>query len=179
MDVAEGDPAVGAESGPDVDLRCAAAYGLERLLQRQDEPDRPTRAQGQERDEWLVLGVLLAAERPAGVRGVNADPLQRQVQHTGHDPLEPVGMLDRAPDRDAVTVRRRQERVRFDRELGDHRERVRPLDDAEVRFRRSGLDVAPAVAVLAQDVGPRKPIIRAAGTDPGPAARPRPAPRRA
>ena len=32
--------AVRPEAGPDVDLRCAAADGLERLLERQDEPDR-------------------------------------------------------------------------------------------------------------------------------------------
>ena len=157
-DVAEHDPAVASEAGPDVDLRGAAADGLERLLERQDEPDRPAGAEGQERDERLVLRVLLAAERATRIRREDPDLRERQPEHAGHDPLQPVRVLDRAPDRDAVAVRGGHEGVRLDGELGDHREVVRALDD-DLRVGRGGVDVAPAVVVLAQDVGGGQRIV--------------------
>ncbi len=47
--------------------------------------------------------------------------------------------------------------MRLDRELGDHRERVRPLDDD---VGRGGIDIAPAVVVLVEDVGARQLVAR-------------------
>ncbi len=156
LDVAEHQVPVRAEAGADADLRRASTDRLERLLERQDEPDGSVRAEGHERDERLVLGVLLAAEPTARVGREHPDLGQRQVQETGHDPLQPVRVLDRAPDRDAVAVRGGHEPVGLDRELGDHRERVRAVDD-DVRGCR--LDVAPAVVMLAQDVRRRERIV--------------------
>ena len=72
----------------------------------------------------------------------------------GDDPLQPVRVLDRAPDRDAVAVRGGHEGVRLDGELGDHREGVGALDDDVGAVDR--VDVAPAVVVLAQDVRGRR-----------------------
>ena len=74
--------------------------------------------------------------------------------------LEPVRVLDRAPDGDSVAVGSGHERVRLDREVGDHRERVRVLDD-DVGERR--VDIAPADLVLAEDVGRREAIGGAQG----------------
>ena len=54
----------------------------------------------------------------------------RPSKRRGHDALQHVRMLGRAPDGDAVRVGRREERVRLDREVRDHRERVVVLDDA-------------------------------------------------
>ena len=47
----------------------------------------------------------------------------------GQHALQPVGMLDRGPDGQAVAVGRGDEGVRLDGELGDHREVVGVLDD--------------------------------------------------
>ena len=155
LDVPEDQAAIRAEAGADADLRGAPADGLEGLLERQDEADRATRPQGHERDERLVLGVLLATEPAARVGREHADLGQRQVEEAGDDPLEPARVLDRAPDRDPVAVRRGHEAVRLDGELGDHREGVGPFDDD---IRRGRVDVAPAVVVLAQDVRGRERI---------------------
>ena len=162
LDVAEHERPVAAEPGPDVDLRGAAADGLERLLEGQDEPDGPAGRERHEREQRLVLGVLLATERAARVGREHADLGERQADQVGDDALQPVRMLDRAPDRDAVAVGRGHERVRLDRELGDHRERVGALDD-DVRLAHRGVDVAPAVAVLAEDVGRRVRVVRPEG----------------
>ena len=67
-------------------------------------------------------------------------------------------MLDRAPDRDPVTVGRGHERVRLDRELGDHREGVGALDD-DLGLAGRRVDVAPAVAVLVEDVAGRVGVV--------------------
>ena len=56
----------------DADLRRRAADGLECLLEREDEPARAAGSERHEGDERLVLGVLLAAERAARIRRVNA-----------------------------------------------------------------------------------------------------------
>ncbi len=69
-------------------------------------------------------------------------------------------MLHRAPDGDPVAVRGRDERVRLDGELGDHRKGIDALDD-DVGRALGGLHVPPAVAVLAQDVGVRECVVRA------------------
>ena len=110
--------------------------------------------------ERLVLGVLLAAERAARVGREDADLRERQPEHARDDPLQPVRVLDRAPDRDAVAVGRGHECVGLDGELGDHREVVGVLDD-QVRLALGGVDVAPAVAVLAQDVRAGQRVVRA------------------
>ena len=68
-------------------------------------------------------------------------------------------MLDRAPDDDPVAVRRGHERVRLDRELGDHREGVRAFDH-DVRLTFGRVEVAPPIAVLAEDVRAREGVVR-------------------
>ena len=96
------------EPGPRTRTREASPDGLERLLEGQDESDSPARRLGHEGEQGLVLrGVLLAAERAARVRRPDADLRERQGQEVGDHPLEPVRVLDRAPDRDAVAVGRR------------------------------------------------------------------------
>ena len=72
--------AVRAEARPDADLRGAPADGLERLLERQDEADRSAGAERHERDERLVLGVLLATEAATRVGREDADLGERQVR---------------------------------------------------------------------------------------------------
>ena len=67
-------------------------------------------------------------------------------------------MLDRAPYRNAAAVGSGQESVRFDGEVGDHREGVRVLDD-EVRLR--GVEVAPGDQMLPQYVRASERIVRA------------------
>ena len=69
-------------------------------------------------------------------------------------------MLDRAPDHDPVAVRRGHERVRLDRELGDHREGYVPSTTTSAS--RSAASRSPhAVAVLAEDVRARERVDRA------------------
>ena len=128
-DVLEQDPPVGVEADPDVRLARRAADGLERLLEAQHEADRPAQPERGEHDRGLVLRVLLAAEPAARVGRDHPDPRQRHPDHARDHPLEPVGVLDRAPHEQPVVVRRGHERVGLDRELGDHREAVRGLDD--------------------------------------------------
>ncbi len=161
LEIAEDERAVRRETGADVDLGRSPANCLERLLERQHEADRPAGRQRHEREQRLVLGVLLATERAARVGGVDADLRERQLQELGDHPLEPVRVLDRAPDRDAVAVGRGHERVRLDRELGDHREVVRALDHDEVGVGGRGVDVAPRMAVLVEDVAGRVRVARA------------------
>ena len=129
LDVLEGERAVGAEPGPDADLGGRAPDRLERLLEGQDQADGPARPEGHEGDERLELGVLLAAEAAARVRGEDPDLRERQAEDLRQDLLQPVRVLDGAPDGDPVAVRRGHERVGLDGEVGDHRERVRVLDD--------------------------------------------------
>jgi len=152
LDVAEDQRAVALEAGADVDFRRSPADGLERLLQRQDEADRPPGRERHERKQRLVLRVLLPAERATRIGGVDANLGERQLEQLGDDALEPVRVLDRAPDRDPVAVRRGHERVWLDRELGDHRELVGALDQDDVRLGGSHIDIAPAVAMLVEDV---------------------------
>ncbi len=140
--------------------RGGAADGLERLLEAEHEADRPAGLAGHERQQRLVLRVLLAAEPAARVGREHAHLRQRQPEHRRHDALEPVGVLDRAPDRHPVAVGRRHERVRLDRELRDHREGVGAVDDNR-GIALGGLEVAPAVAVLAQDVGAGERVVGA------------------
>ena len=161
LDVAEDERAVASEPGPDVDLGCSPADGLERLLEREHEADLASRRARHEREQRLVLRVLLATERPARVRREHADLRERQAEQVGDDPLEPVRVLDRAPDGDPVAIGRGHVRVGLDGELGDHRERVGALDD-EVRLRGRRVDVAPAVVVLVEDV---RRGARVAGTE--------------
>ena len=155
LDIPEHQGAVRLEAGADPDLRGAAADGLEGFLERQDEANRSARPEGHERDERLVLGVLFATEPAARVGREHANLGQRQMEETGDDPLEPVRVLDRAPDRDPIAVRGSDEGVWLDRELGDHRKAIRPLDD-DIRGGR--VDVAPAKTVLAEDVRGRERI---------------------
>ena len=158
LDVPEQHRAVGPEPGPDADLGRRPADGLERLLEAQHEADGPAGLAGHEREQRLVLRVLLAAEPAARVGREHAHLGQRQPEHRGDDALEPVGVLDRAPDRHAVAVGRRHERVRLDRELRDHREGVGAVDD-DRGIALGGLEVAPAEAVLAQDVGAGEGVV--------------------
>ena len=102
------------------------------------------------------LACCLPPNAPPGSGAKTRTFDERQAEQVGDDALQPVRVLDRAPDRDPVAVGRGHERVRLDRELGDHRE-VRTCP----RRRRSasavgGVDVAPAVAVLAEDVRARR-----------------------
>ena len=150
------------------DLGRVTPRRLERLLQREDKPDRPVRAQRQECHQRLVLGVLLAAEAAARIGRQDLHLGQRQFQQLSDGPLQPVRVLDRAPDGDAVAVGGGDEAVRLDREVGHHRERVAARDD-EVAAGR--VDVAPAVPVLVQDVRVRPAGRRAARPGPAPAAR--------
>ena len=129
LDVAEQQAAIRLEAGPDADLRRATTDGLEGLLEGQDQADGPARLEGHEGDERLVLGVLLAAEAAAGVGREDAHLGQRQVEQLGDDALQPVRVLDRAPDGDAIAIGGGDETVRLDGELGDHREDVRAFDD--------------------------------------------------
>ena len=151
LDVAEDDRAVATEPGPDVDLGRSPADGLERLLEREHEADLASRRARHEREQRLVLGVLLATERPARVRREHADLRERQAEQVGDDPLEPVGVLDRAPDHDPVAVGRGHVGVGLDGELGDHRKGVCAFDD-DVCLAGRRVDVAPAVMVLVEDV---------------------------
>ena len=66
MDVAEDDRAVAPEAGPDVDVRGAAADGLERLLERQDEPDRPTGPRARNATSGSYLACCLPPNAPPG-----------------------------------------------------------------------------------------------------------------
>ncbi len=131
------------EAGPDADLGAArrtAWNDCSRLRTRRT--GGPSRSAANA-TSGSSFGVLLAAEPAARVGRDHADLGQRQAQHLGQDPLQPVGMLDRAPDADPVAIGRRHERMRLDRELGHHREGVAVLDH-QVGGR--GIDVAPAHA---------------------------------
>ena len=110
----------------------------------------PAGAQRDEGDERLEFRVLLATEGAARIGSQNPDLRQRQVEDLGNDLLQPVRVLDRAPDEDAVTVRSGHEPVGLDGEVGHHGECVRALDD-EVADGPG--HVPPADRVLAQDVG--------------------------
>ena len=144
LDVLEDDPAVLVQSGPDVDLARRAPNSLEGLLQGQDETNRPPGLQRRKGDEGLVLGVLLPAEAAARIRGVDTDLREWKAGQLGDDLLQPVRMLDRAPDRDAIPVGSGHERMWLDREMSDDREGVGVLDD-QVRVGR--VDVTPPDAV--------------------------------
>ena len=63
-------------------------------------------------------------------------------------------MLDGAPDRHPLGIGRRHERVRLDREMGDHRERVVVLDDAV----GGDVGVPPAEAPFLENVGVCEPL---------------------
>jgi hypothetical protein len=160
VEVAEHQRAVAPEPRPDIDLRRTTPNGLERLLEGQHEPDRPIRRECHEREQRFVLGVLLTAKGATRVRRVDANLGERQAQQVRDDSLQPVRMLDRAPDRDAVAVGRSHERVRLDRELGHHREVVRALDDCELGIGCCRIHVAPRVAVLVEDVAVRLRVVR-------------------
>ena len=159
-DVLEGDGPVGQKTGADAHLGCRPTDRLERLLEREDEPDRPAGAEGHEGHERLVLGVLLAAEAAARIGRVDANPGQWHAQQPGDGLLQPVGMLDRAPHGDAVAVGCGHEGMRLDGEVRDDGERVGVIDD---QVGRRGLDVAPADAVLPDDVAAGQGVIRAEG----------------
>ena len=81
-------------------------------------------------------------------------------QDLRQDLLQPVRVLDRAPDGDPVPVRRGHERVGLDGEVGHHRERLGVLDD-EIGRRGHGIHVAPAEVVLAEDVRAGQGVARA------------------
>ena len=68
------------------------------------------------------LACCLPPNAPPGSGAKTRTLESGRPQELGDDPLEPVRVLDRAPDRDPVAVGRGHERVRLDRELGDHRE---------------------------------------------------------
>ena len=80
------------------------------------------------------LACCLPPNAPPGSGAWTRTLASGRSSSVGDDALQPVRVLDRAPDRDAVAVGRGHERVRLDRELGDHRERVGALDD-DVRRR--------------------------------------------
>ena len=156
------DPALAVEAGPDPGLAGGPTGGLERLLERQDQPDRATKPERCEDHRRLVLGVLLAAEAAPGIRGVHPHLGEGHLHQAGDQLLEPVRVLDRAPDREAVAIGRRDERVRLDGEVGHHREGVAALYD-DVRSSRLGVDVAPAHAMLGEHVAAGEPVAGAQG----------------
>src|SRR3989475_8135975 len=77
LNVLERDGAVGLKPGADMNLTRRPAHFLEGLLEGEEQPDGPARSQCEERDERLVLGVLLAAEGAARIGSDDADPGQR------------------------------------------------------------------------------------------------------
>ncbi len=157
-DILEGDRAVGPQARPHADLRGRPTHGLEGLLQGQHEAHRPAGTQGHEGHQRLDLGVLLAPEATARVRRQDAHPGERHAQDPGQDPLQPVGVLDRRPDGDAVAIGGGHDGVRLDGEVGDDGERVAVLDH-EVGRRR--FDVTPADPVHLEDIAPRQRVARA------------------
>ena len=160
-DVLEDELAVGLEAGPHAHLGRGSTHGLEGFFEGQHQAHRPAGAEGHEGHQRFELGVLLAAEPAARVGRVDAHLGERQMEDPGHRLLEPVGMLDRAPQRDAVPVRGGHERMGLDREVGHHGEGVGVVDD---HLGGGRLDVAPPVAMLGQDVAEREGI---AGTQLG------------
>ena len=149
-DVVVGDAAVGAESGPYADDGGRAADRLEGLLEGEDKPAGAAAAAGQDGEQRLELGVLLAAATTAGVGREHPHMGERQVEQVGHHPLQQVGVLHGAVDgQPAVVVGHGDRAVGFDREVGDHRERVRVLDD---QVGGLGAEVAPLPVALLQDV---------------------------
>ena len=88
-----------------------------------------------ERQSGSYLACCLPPNAPPGSGAKTRTLASGRPSSAGDDALEPVRVLDRAPDRDPVAVRRGHERVRLDRELGHHRERVGALDD-DLRLRR-------------------------------------------
>ena len=96
--------------------------------------------------------MLLAAEAPSRVRSEDPQLRERDAEELRQRLLKLERMLDRAPDGQLVSVRLRDERVRFDREVGDHRELVLPLDHV-VRVILDICDVAPAEVDLGLDIG--------------------------
>jgi hypothetical protein len=73
LEVAEEQRAVPPEAGPNVDIGRSPANCLERLLEREDEANRPSRGAGHEREQRLVFRVLFAAECAPRVGRVDAD----------------------------------------------------------------------------------------------------------
>ncbi len=108
-------------------------------------------------EQRLELGVLLAAEAAARVRGEDSHLGQREVEEVGHHALQQVGVLHRAPQAQAaVRVRGGDEAVRLDGEVGDHREGVGALHDD---VGRGLVDVPPGEEALAQYVRRRERVI--------------------
>ena len=103
-DVLEDERAVTVDAGPDADLAGCAADRLECLLEAQDEAHGAPGPQGGERDERLELGMLLAAEPTPGIRREDANLREREPEHLRDHLLQPVRVLDRAPDGDPVTI---------------------------------------------------------------------------
>ena len=106
LDVLEGERAVGPEArsgrGPRRTPRRTAWNVSSRVRTRRTGRPGP---EGHERHERLVLRVLLAAEAAARVRGEDPDLGERQAEDLRQDLLQPVRVLDRAPDGDPVAVR--------------------------------------------------------------------------
>ena len=109
--------------------RRAAADGLERLLEGQHEADRPAGARAMNASSGSYLACCLPPKAPPGSGAKTRTFESGRPSSVAMHPLEPVGVLDRAPDGDPVAVGRGHEGVRLDRELGDHREGVGALDD--------------------------------------------------
>jgi len=84
---------VPSEAKPETqpDLECRPAHRLERLVQRELKADRGPKPHGQQREQRLVLGVLLAPERATGVWRVNPDFRQGQVEQAGDHLLQHEG----------------------------------------------------------------------------------------
>ena len=85
------------------------------------------------------------------IRTLRDGPLERGCDDT----LQHVGVLRRAPDRDAIRVGSGEKRVRLDGEVRDHRKRVVVLDD---EIGGGFVDVPPAELPLLQRVGVRQRI---------------------
>ena len=156
VDVAEDDRAVAPEAGPDVDLRRSSGEppGTSPRGVRTSRTGRPV-SSAMNASSGSYLACCLPPNAPPGSGAKTRTFESGRPSSVGDHALQPVRVLDRAPDRDPVAVGRGHERVRLDRELGDHREAVRALDD-DLRVGGRRVDVAPAVAVLAQDVRARR-----------------------
>jgi hypothetical protein len=127
-------------------------------------PDRTWISVEFRRTAWNVSSRVRTRRggRRAGVRSEHPDPGERHAQDLRQRLLQPVRVLDAAPDGDAVPVGGSHERVGLDGEMGHHRERPGVLDD-EIGGRGHGVHVTPTEVVFAEDVRPGQGVAPAEG----------------
>ena len=171
-DVLEDDPSRRVKAGSYVSACRRSAYVLKRLFQGQHQANGPAGAERQKRHQRLELGPALSAEPAAGIWRDDTHARDRPPQCRSHNPLQDVGMLNRAPDRDTLGVGRGQERMRLDGEVRDHRERVVVFDDTV----RSGFACGcPSRSAIRAGCSSARADRWRAGLGPGPVGPPDPA----